>query len=74
MGQHLGWSLYLGIHSHPAGIYSHTTLIICNLLVIDAVRYLNIRVPLLGMKHDRLTSRGSRLEPRYPLGEILAYS
>jgi len=55
-------------------LYSHTILIIRNLLVIDAVRYLNIRVPLLGMKHDRLTSRGSRLEPRYPLGVISAYS
>jgi len=55
-------------------LYSHTILIIRNLLVIDAVRYLNIRVPLLGMKHDLLTSRGSRLEPRYPLGVISAYS
>jgi len=35
-GQHLGFALCLGI-------YSHTVLIIRNLLVIDAICYLNIR-------------------------------
>jgi len=45
MGQHLAWPLYLGIYSHTAGFYSHTILIIHTLLVIDAFRHLNIRVP-----------------------------
>jgi len=49
MGQHLAWSIYLGIYSHTAGIYSHTILIIHTLLVIDALPSLKHSCPVLGI-------------------------
>jgi len=60
MGQHLAWSMCLGICSHAAGICSHTTLIVHTSLVIDAFPSLKHSCPALGMQHNRLPSRSSR--------------
>jgi len=74
-GQHLAWSMHLGICSHVVGIYSHTMLIIHTLLVIDTFPSLEHSCPALGMQHDRLPSRSSRSlsnwEVRSPLGRLL---
>jgi len=75
MGQHLAWSMHLGICPHAAGICSHAMLVIHTLLVIDAFPPLKHSCPALGMQHDRSAVRSSRSlsnwEIPHPLGRLL---